>query len=162
MNLSWNDALREGVVAGVAGGALSAAALAALGHRETGRPLAPINAVSHWLYEPEALHADEASMRHTGVGLVTHHAASVLWATVYAVGRQALRPGSAPSLAGTTATAALAALVDFTITPKRFTPGFEHRLSRGALVGVYAAMAVGMLLGAAANADSPHERRYLP
>ena len=150
MKPTWNDALREALVSGTTASLLSTAALAAFGHRETGRPLAPINAVSHWVYEPEALHADEASMRHTALGLVTHHAASVLWAAVYAAGRQAVRPGSPPSLTGAALTAALAAFVDFKLTPKRFTPGFEHRLSTPALVGVYGALAVGLLIGATA------------
>ena len=39
--------------------------------------------------------------------------------------------------------AALAAAVDYTITPKRFTPGWELVLSKGAMAVVYAAMAAG-------------------
>jgi len=33
------------------------------------------------------------------------------------------------------------------LTPKRLTPGFEHELSRTAMAGVYAAMAVGLAAG---------------
>lgn len=152
MNL-LNNALREGVVAGTLAGVLSAAVLAVMGRRETGHAAAPINAVSHWVWQPEALHANEPSLRHTGTGFATHHAASVLWATLYALARQKLRPGSPPTVAGAITTSAVAAVVDFKMTPERFTPGFEHRLSTSALVGVYAALALGTYLGAKAVWD---------
>ncbi len=42
---------------------------------------------------------------------------------------------------------ALACAVDYTITPKRFTPGYELSLSRPSLVAVYAAFAAGLALG---------------
>ena len=48
----------------------------------------------------------------------------------------------APALA----TATLAAVVDYTITPRRLTPGFEKRLPASALVMVYAAFALGLAL----------------
>ncbi|MBL0420007.1 hypothetical protein JI739_06570 [Ramlibacter sp. AW1] len=156
----WNTALREGLVAGSMASLLSTAALIAFGRRETGSMAAPLNAVSHWVHEPEALYVDEPSLRYTGVGYATHHAASILWATLYAAGRQLLTPGRPPSLAGAAATTAVAALVDFKMTPARFTPGFEHRLSHTALVGVYAALALGTYLGARAyrRLDAGHGR----
>ena len=42
-----------------------------------------------------------------------------------------------------TAIAALAAAVDYTITPHRFTPGWELVLSRRGMALAYAAMAAG-------------------
>lgn len=161
----WNEALREGLVAGTLASILSTAVLAYAGRRETGHAAAPINAVSHWLWHPEALRANEATMRHTGVGLATHQVASVLWATLYAATRESLAPGSPPSVAGAVATSAVAAVVDFKMTPQRFTPGFEHRLSTSALVAVYAALALGTYLGATAwHRWRPHHRhrRFLP
>jgi hypothetical protein len=156
MKISWNETLLEGVASGTAGAVLSGAALAAFGYRETGWPTAPINAVSHWYWHPQALRADEPSLRHTGVGFVTHHAASVLWGTVYAIGRRAAQPHQPPNLLGAVATAAFAAFVDFKLTPDRFTPGFEHRLSTPALIATYGAMALGMLLGARAIEGRQH------
>jgi hypothetical protein len=44
-------------------------------------------------------------------------------------------------------TSALACVVDFKMTPKRLTPGFEHRLSRKALGGTYLLFAVGLAIG---------------
>lgn len=158
MNVSWNKALLEGAVAGTASAVLSAAALAAFGYREIGRPMAPLNAVSHWVWEPEALRADEPSLRHTGVGLATHHAASMLWGAVYAIGRQVVQPHRPPGAAGAIATSALAWFVDFKLTPARFTPGFEHRLSKPALLAVYGVIALGLLLGAKAVDDRYPDR----
>jgi hypothetical protein len=44
------------------------------------------------------------------------------------------------------AVATLAAAVDYTITPKRLTPGFEKRLPIPSLAVVYAAFGVGLAL----------------
>ncbi|MEJ7928988.1 hypothetical protein WG922_03285 [Ramlibacter sp. AN1015] len=163
MNL-WTKALREGLVAGTVGGLLSGAALALAGRRETGYPAAPINAVSHWFWPEAALRADRPSLRYTVVGFATHHAAAVLWGTAYARARAALRPHHPPSLAGAVATSAVAAVVDYTMTPKRFTPGYEHRLTKSALVTVYACLAIGLLLGAelAEQEDGPQHLGRLP
>jgi hypothetical protein len=45
------------------------------------------------------------------------------------------------------AMSAIACAVDYTITPKRFTPGYELRLSRPSLLVVYVAFAGGLALG---------------
>jgi hypothetical protein len=37
--------------------------------------------------------------------------------------------------------------VDYTVTPERLRPGFEHRLSTGAMTVVYAALALGLAAG---------------
>lgn len=79
----WLRALREGAVAGSAASVLSSLVLAALGARQ-GHPAAPLNAASHWLWGDEALQRDAPSLRHTLVGYLTQHAASVLWATLHA------------------------------------------------------------------------------
>lgn len=38
----------------------------------------------------------------------------------------------------------------YTITPRRLTPGYEHRLDGRGMVAVYAALAAGSALGALA------------
>lgn len=150
MHVSWSKALREGAVSGAVGSVLSTAALAAFSYRETGRPLAGINAVSHWYFHPQGLWVDNPSLQHTASGYAIHHAASMLWATVYAAGRQVARPNEPPGLPGALLTSALAAFVDLKLTPSRFTPGFEHRLSAPAMVAVYGSLALGLLVGASA------------
>jgi hypothetical protein len=148
---AWTQALHEGAVAGTTASVLSTLALLALGRRH-GSPAAPLNAVSHWLWDEEALHADRPTWRHTLVGYLTQHAASVLWATLYArvVGHRDEAKQLPNALAGGIALSAVAYVVDYTVTPKRLTPGYEHRLDGPDMFAVYAALAAGFALGAVA------------
>jgi hypothetical protein len=52
-----------------------------------------------------------------------------------------------PALAGAVATAGVASFVDYHLTPRRFTPGFEHRLGKPEMVNVYAGFAIGLAIG---------------
>ena len=146
----WTQALREGAVAGSAGSVLSTLALAALGQRENGSAVAPINAASHWAWGDESLRQDRLTWRHTLVGALTQHAASVFWATLYAaaVGHRPEAKRWPAALAGGVATSATAYVIDYTITPKRFTPGYEHRLDGKGMLVAYGALAAGFALGA--------------
>lgn len=139
----------HGLVAGSLASLLSSAVLAWAGRRENGSAVAPLNAVSHWYWGNEALQHDGADLPHTATGYATHHATSVFWAGLFALAcrrQPALRHGKG-ALLGSAATSAVACFVDFQLTPRRFTPGFEHRLSRPALAGVYTAFALGLALG---------------
>lgn len=147
---TWMRALREGWFTGSVASVASTAVLAALGRREIGHAAAPVNAVSHWVWDRESLRADGATARHTLTGYLVHHGASVFWATLYARAwgwrDEAKRP--LPALAGAAVASAVACCVDFKATPERLTPGFEHRLSLRSLALVYASFALGL---AAAN-----------
>ncbi|MGV3570839.1 MAG: hypothetical protein ACO1PB_09580 [Ramlibacter sp.] len=145
----WNRKLGEGLLSGTLAGLFSAAVLLAAGKRENGSAVAPVNAESHWLWGDESLREDRPTLRHTLTGILTHQGSTVFWATLYALvrGRKAVR--SVPeALIGGIATSAAAAVIDYTLVPKRLTPGFEHRLSKGSMVGVFAAIAAGVALGA--------------
>ena len=150
--LPWSQALREGAVAGTAAGLLSSAALAAVGKRENGSMAAPVNAASHWLWGDAALHEDRATLRHTGLGLLTQHGAAIFWAALYAAlhGHRPEAKRVPDAIAGGIATSAAAFLIDYTITPRRLTPGYEHRLDGKGMLAVYAALAAGFALGALA------------
>lgn len=155
--------IRQTLVAGSLAALLSTAVLGVSGRRESRSAAAPINAVSHWYWGDEALHRDRADGAHTAVGFATHHAASLFWAGLLARAardRPALRTPSGVVL-GSVATSALACFVDFQLTPRRFTPGYEHRLSKTALAGTYALFAVGLALGtfAAQAWERRRERR---
>ena len=145
-------ALREGCVAGSVASVASAAVLAWCGRCEDRHAAAPINAVSHWLWDREAFRADEPSVRHTLTGYVVHHGASIFWGTVHAAAwgmqERNKRPGAA--LAGAAGVAALACFVDFQLTPRRLTPGFEQRLSKHSLALVYASFGLGLAVGSMA------------
>lgn len=144
----WKAVLREGLVSGTLAGGFSAAVLLAAGRREAGSAAAPVNAESHWLWGDESLREDGLTLRHTFTGLATHQLATVFWAALHALVRRRRKAVSVPgALIGGLATSASAAAIDYTLVPRRLSPGFEHRLSTGAMVSVFAAMAAGIAVG---------------
>jgi hypothetical protein len=149
---TWKDAWREGLVSGTAASIASTAALVIAGRRENGSAAAPVNAVSHWIWDREALAADETSAKHTLAGYAVHHGASLFWATLHARvwGMRPANKRPARALAGAATAAAVACFVDFKLTPQRLTPGFEHRLSRRSMAVVYACFALGLAAGSMA------------
>lgn len=162
MDPTWKDALEEAAVSGTAASLLSSAALALAGRLQTPSAAAPVNATSQWVRgRKEALQADRPDLRHSLTGYVTHHLAASFWAVLHArvlAGRpEASRPG--PALAAAAVTSAVAAFVDFRLTPERFTPGFQHRVSTQALVGTYGCFAAGLALGSIAMHRRREQRR---
>ena len=149
----WKQAVREGAVSGSLASILSTCVLALAGARQNGSAAAPINATSHWLWGDESLAAERPSLRHTLTGYLTQHAASIFWATLYSrvYGHREEAKQLPQAVAGGIATSAVAAVVDYGIVPKRLTPGYEHRLSTGAMVAVFAALATGFALGSMAQ-----------
>jgi hypothetical protein len=147
---SWKIALREGAVAGTLASLLSTVVLATAGRRQAGSAVAPTNAVSHWLWGEESLREQQPTLRHTLLGYLTHHLASVFWATLYSrlYGHRDAAKTVPQAIAGGLATSAVACVVDYQMVPKRLTPGFEHRLSTGAMVATYGALAAGLAIGA--------------
>jgi hypothetical protein len=146
---TWSTALREGLVAGTVASVFSTAVLALLGRRQ-GSAAGTVNAPAHWLWGDEALREDRPTWKHTTVGALTQHAASVMWATLYAraYGWRPEAKEVPQAVAGGIATSAVAYVIDYTITPKRFTPGYEHRLDGMGMLAVYAALAAGFTAGA--------------
>jgi hypothetical protein len=147
----WKRALREGLVTGSIASITSALALALAGRRENGHAAAPVNAVSHWVWDRESLVVDRPTARHTVTGLLVHHGASVFWGTMHARawGLHERNKRPLPAAAGAAVACAVACFVDYHLTPRRLTPGFEHRLSRHSLALVYASFGVGLALGTA-------------
>ena len=122
---------------------LSTAAIAALSRYETCRAVRGTNDTSHWLWGDAAFRVRRLDARHTFAGPAIQHACSVFWAIGYEVWQR--RPARArTTIARAAGIAALAAAVDYTVVPKRLTPGFERHLSKPAMVGVYAAFAAGL------------------
>ena len=136
--------LLRALVSGSAGSLLSTLALAASGWRELGDPYAPLNGPSQWLFGRHAALKDGASIKHTLSGFVIHHAMSVFWAFFFERFRGRHSAKVTDALLPAAATSAVACFVDYRLTPKRLTPGFERRLSRKSLALVYAAFAVGL------------------
>lgn len=146
---NWNKTLREGLISGTLAGLLSAAVLLVTGKRETGSAVAAVNAESQWLWGDESLRQDRPTLRHTLAGIVTHQLSTVFWATQYALIRGDRRSvhRMPQAVLGGIATSAAAAAVDYTLVPRRLRPGFEHRLSTGSMIGVFAAIAGGIAIG---------------
>ena len=152
------DAVRTGAVAGAFASVASTLALVSCGHRESGSSAAATNATSHWLWGREALKTKRPSWRHTAVGYVIHHCMATFWAVLYAWLHANRHPRqSAPAaLASAGAAAATACAVDYTITPERLTPGFEHHLSKSSMLLVYAMFALGLAAGCAVANRTRH------
>ena len=132
------------VTSGSIAAGTSSLALAALAIGAGKSAPQPLNATSHWLHGAGAARVRQLDLAHTGVGYATHHTATIFWAASFEAWAGA-RPvsGKGDIMARALAISALAAVVDYTITPKRFTPGWEYVLSKRAMGAVYVAMAAG-------------------
>ncbi len=136
--------LRRAIVSGGAAGVISTLALALVAIGEDKGAIQPFNATSHWLNGDGAADRRRPDVRHTAVGLGTHVAATFFWALFFEAWMAARPTRDIGTVARRAAAiAALAATVDYTITPKRFTPGWELVLSKQSMALVYAAMAAG-------------------
>ena len=128
---------------------VSAMALALLAKAEGKSALRPINATSHWLHGEKAAGCEELDATHTLIGFATHYASAVFWALPFEFWRARRRPLSTGMLLrGACMTSAIAAAVDYGVTPKRFTPGWELVLSKRSMVVTYGVLALGLLSGA--------------
>ena len=144
----WQKVLCEGVVAGSLASMVSTAALACFGKHRHGSTYGPTNAISHWFWGRRAFREDDPSLRHTATGYGIHHMASILWASLYscAYGHRDEAKQPVNAIIGGAAAAAVSCFVDYKMTPKRLTPGFEERLEKPELGGVYAAFGIGLAL----------------
>src|SRR4051812_19641159 len=145
---TWKEALREGAVAGSLASVLSTVYLTWAGRRSS-TAAAPVNAVSHWIFGDPALRRDETDLTHTLTGYLIHHGAAVFWGTLHAKfwGAKPEHKKPLPALAGAAAAAGIACFTDYQLTPKRLTPGFEHRLAKPELANVYVCFALGLAVG---------------
>jgi hypothetical protein len=148
----WTTSLQRGLVGGATSSIVSTAALAMLGRTEAGSAFAPTNAISHWIWGDEAAEHDGFSLKYTITGYAIHHVSATFWAVLFEklAGEKLDRKDLRVTLATSAATSAISCFVDYKLTPERLKPGYEKRLSKKSLAGVYAAFAVGMALGAIA------------
>jgi hypothetical protein len=136
------------LVTGTVAGLASAAALALLARAEGKQPLRPINATSHWLHGEKAATCDELDATHTLVGFATHYASALFWALPFELWRARRRRSSSGTLLRDACmTSAVAAAVDYGLTPKRFTPGWELVLGKGSMAVAYGVLALGLASG---------------
>lgn len=159
---NWSRTIRAGLVSGAVASIASTIALSILGKAELGKSAAPVNGPSQWIWGRHAPYQDRFSLRYTIVGFAIHHAASVFWAIWYEKLRQRFAPAKSTTavLAPAVATTAAAYAVDFHFTPKRLTPGFEHRLSQPSLLIVYGTFALGLAATALIERNQQRHRRH--
>ncbi len=159
---SWVRTLRLGLISGTLAGVASTLALAAASRAEGKTAFQPANSTSHWLNGKQAGDFEGADLAHTAVGLATHQAATLFWAVIFERWIDARRPLPAlATLRDALALSAVAAAVDYSITPKRFTPGWEFVLSKRSMAAGYAAMAAGLAAGALATQPRKLAAPYL-
>ncbi|RYD14298.1 MAG: hypothetical protein EOP90_13855 [Lysobacteraceae bacterium] len=124
----------------------SSVVIVAESQRLTRNAAAATNATSQWVWGDEAHRRPHASLRHTAVGYLIHHASSVFWAVQFesrTLGRLVRGDAARAALV-----ASAAAVVDYGLMPRRFTPGFEHRLPLRSIAAIYAAFGVGLWIAA--------------
>jgi hypothetical protein len=137
------------LVSGTVAALTSAAALAVLARTQGKGALQPTNATSHWLHGDRAAHVKHGDAAHTAVGFATHHASAVFWAVPFERWL-ASRPPRTPvaMLRDASAMAAVAAIVDYGVVPRRVTPGWELVLPKRSVTAGYVALALGLAAGA--------------
>jgi hypothetical protein len=137
------------LVTGTVAGVVSTAALAALAKAEGKRAVQPTNSTSHWLQGENAGDYEAIDLAHTATGFATHQASAVFWALPFEAWLAYNPPRSSMELLRDAAVmSAIACAVDYGITPKRLTPGWELTLSRGSIAGAFASLAIGLAAGA--------------
>ncbi len=141
--------LENTLCTGAAASVATAVAAAVLGETEKGKPLGPLNAVSHILWGDEAAKHNEASLKYTATGLLLNTAAVTMWAGLYEMlhDRRQKKDDLAGTLLDGALVSAAAYITDYCLVPKRLTPGFELKLSTWALLGIYGVLALSFAAG---------------
>ena len=122
-------------------------------------PLAPIlsstrTALGPWRKSRVPLWGESAGRvatidaKHTLLGAVLHAGACVFWAMFYEkyFARATERGEIGTALLGGGVVAAAAYVTDYHVVPKRLTPGWEYRISRGSLAAIYTVLALSLPL----------------
>jgi hypothetical protein len=140
------NALKDALVSGSGASVLSAVALSVCSRLQEGSAAGALNGPSQWLWGEHEAYTRRATLRHTLVGYVIHHASSLLWGAFYerCFCRRGRRRSPARIAAEAGLTAAIAYGVDYHLTPKRFRPGFKKHLGPGAIFAAYVAFAAGL------------------
>jgi hypothetical protein len=139
--------LSSSLITGSVASVVSTITLAALAKLEGKHAAQPLNSI--WLHGDNASLVGAVDADHTVVGFATHHASALFWALPFETWLAVRPPQSSIELLRDAAVmSAIAAIVDYGITPKRLTPGWELTLSRQSMAGAFAGLALGLAAGA--------------
>lgn len=143
---------------GIAAGLASALVAILFSRAENRHAARPMNAIAHIADGGSPPADDGPSHRNTALGFATHMAASVWWAVFFeALFGNRARRSAREAVAGGAAIAAAAYVVDYHVVSRRFRPGFEHYLSRPAMLALYASLAAGFALSARLSRLDHHQ-----
>ncbi len=142
----WREALRAGIGSGLWAATLSTLVIGALGRRDDGDGTGVVSAPSKWVLGEDAADARDPGAARVLLGHTVHTVATVFWATLFERWRLSRRASLTPAVvvSGAAFTAAAACFCDYNLTPPRFSPGFERRLSKSSLFWVYATIGAGL------------------
>ena len=138
--------MRAGILSGAIAG-LATCLVAGLCARSERQPLpSPVNATSHILWGDRAAARDDFSWKYTGTGVILNEVALIFWAVLYEAW-PCRHSGLSSNVTRGIAVAVLAYVTDYMLIPKRFTPGFEKRLSGRSLFVIYCGIAASLMAG---------------
>jgi hypothetical protein len=143
--LTSSQLLRSAGLSGTTASLLSAATLALCSKLDQNSFAGGLNGPSQWLWGEREASTRAATLKHTAVGYLVHHATSTFWALCYQkLFGSAQRKSAARILGEAAALSAAAYLVDYKLTPRRLQPGFEKHVKPRSMVAVYASFALGL------------------
>jgi len=146
---SMKNAGLSAALTGTVANLVLTAALAGLARAEGRHPLRPFNAPSHWLHGRGTGRLRRADLSHTGLGFLTNHGASIMWAVPLQLLLERLGARSVPAVLGSSVlVSALAAVLDYGILPRRLSPGWEEALPKRSVAAAFGALAIGLAAGA--------------
>jgi hypothetical protein len=137
--------LTRALISGAGAAATTMITAAITGRTASGSYAAPINATSHIIWGENAARQNSPSLKYTGSGALLNYGGAVFWALFYeALQTKSRARGSALLRSGIISVAAY--VTDYHLVSKRFTPGFEKRLSGGFLALIYGAFGIGLCI----------------
>lgn len=148
--MNWISVISNIVIMTAWSTVITIASVMALAVVERKAAVAPVNAISHIVFGESAYDSRKGDALHFVIGFVLNVMAMVGWSAVAELAFRGLHlPVNQFSSALVVAigVTVLAYFTDFHLVPKRFTPGFEHILSRRALLMTYVFLALSFVIG---------------
>jgi hypothetical protein len=134
--------LMKGVIGGALAGLATCAVAGLCARVERQTAVSALNSTSHIVWGDRAADQASASWQYTGTGIALNELALVFWGLVYEMWSHSAIGASMSPLSRGATVSALAYITDYHLIPRRFTPGFEKRLSPASLFAIYCAIAV--------------------
>jgi len=142
--MSRMSSLMKGMIGGALAGLATCAVAALCAKAERQPAVSALNSTSHIVWGDGAADQASASWQYTGTGIALNELALVFWGLIYELWSHSAIGASMSPLSRGATVSVLAYITDYHLIPRRFTPGFEKRLSPGSLFSIYCAIAVSL------------------